>query len=76
MVSSEATIPPVTIRVNGQTRQVRAELTIDQLLSELKLPADRVAVELDKRIVTKRDWASTRLAAGAELEIVQFVGGG
>jgi thiamine biosynthesis protein ThiS len=66
----------MAIRVNGEVRQVRQELTIHQLLSELQLPVDRVAVELDKRIVSKRDWAATRLAPGAQLEIVQFVGGG
>jgi thiamine biosynthesis protein ThiS len=33
-------------------------------------------VELDRRIVKPHDWASTPVATGARLEIVQFVGGG
>lgn len=75
-MSSDVTLQPMAIRVNGEVRQVTAELTIHQLLSELQLPVDRVAVELDKRIVSKCDWATTRLVPGAQLEIVQFVGGG
>ena len=75
-MTSDATPRAMAIRVNGEAREVRAELTIRQLLSELDLPAERVAVELDKRIVNKRDWATTKLAPGAQLEIVQFVGGG
>ena len=75
-MSSDVTLQPMTITLNGEARQVPAELTIHQLLGELQLPTDRVAVELDRRIVNKRDWAATRLAPGAQLEIVQFVGGG
>ena len=75
-MSSDVTPQPIMIRVNGEPRNIPAELTIRQLLSELQVPADRVAVELDKRIVNKREWAATRLTAGAQLEIVQFVGGG
>jgi sulfur carrier protein len=62
--------------VNGELRQVAPELTVDRLLEHLELPSDRVAVELDKRIISKRDWSATRINAGAQLEIVQFVGGG
>jgi sulfur carrier protein len=75
-VSSDTTGGQTAITVNGEARQVAAELTILQLLSDLNVPADRVAVELNKRIVSKRDWASTIVTAGAQLEIVQFVGGG
>jgi thiamine biosynthesis protein ThiS len=36
----------------------------------------RVAVELDRRIIKPPLWAETVLRPGAQLEIVQFVGGG
>jgi thiamine biosynthesis protein ThiS len=75
-VSSGVTPQTIAISVNGEIRQIQPELTIHQLLSELQLPPERVAVELDKRIINKRDWAATRFAPGAQLEIVQFVGGG
>jgi len=33
-------------------------------------------VELDRHIVRKAEWPATAVSAGAQLEIVQFVGGG
>ncbi len=68
--------PSIEIRVNGDTRQVPAGSTIETLLQILEIPPDRVAVELDRRIVRKPEWASEQLSTGANLEIVHFVGGG
>jgi thiamine biosynthesis protein ThiS len=42
----------------------------------LQLDPERVAVELNRRIVKPPEWEKTRLSPGAELEIVHFVGGG
>ena len=63
------------IVVNGEDRRTQAP-TLAALLAELGLDAERVAVELDGRIVRRSEWPQTPLAAGARLEIVQFVGGG
>ncbi len=66
----------VEVVVNGQPRAVPAGTTVAGLLRLLGLDPERVAVELDRRIVKKTEWAATPLAAGSRLEIVQFVGGG
>lgn len=66
----------IEIVVNGERKKVAGNQSLSELLRELHIEADRVAVELDKAIVRKADWASTAIRAGAELEIVQFVGGG
>ncbi len=50
--------------------------TIVDLLAELGLRPDRVAVELNRAIVKQPRWAETEVPPNAELEIVQFVGGG
>ena len=64
------------IVVNGEGRQVREGETITGLVRALDLDPERLAIELDRRIVKRADWASTALPDGARLEIVQFVGGG
>jgi len=46
------------------------------LLGELGIPAQRVAVELDRVILKPATWGETRLRPGAKVEIVHFVGGG
>jgi thiamine biosynthesis protein ThiS len=64
------------ITVNGQPQTAPEGQTILGILRQLEVDPARVAVELDRRIVKRPDWQETVLRAGAQLEIVQFVGGG
>jgi thiamine biosynthesis protein ThiS len=73
-VSTERT--SIAIRINGENRAVSDGQTISGLLASLDLDPQRVAIELDGRIVRRPLWDTTEIRAGAELEIVQFVGGG
>lgn len=66
----------IEIVVNGERRQVAAETTITGLLAELGIPADRVAIELDRKIIKTPFWSETSLRPGSQVEIVHFVGGG
>jgi len=67
---------PIPITVNGESRLAADGQTVLGLLEELQLDPARVAIELDRRIVKQPRWRETLLHAGAEIEIVQFVGGG
>lgn len=67
---------PLAIRVNGEPRIVAHGTTIVDLLADLGLRPDRVAVEMNRLIVKQPLWAETQVPPEAELEIVQFVGGG
>jgi thiamine biosynthesis protein ThiS len=69
-------LKPLSIQVNGEPRVVAEGLTIVDLLTDLGLRPDRVAVEMNRAIVKQPLWAETAIPPGAELEIVQFVGGG
>ena len=66
----------IGIVVNGKQVNVPAGMTVEGLLVELGIDRGRVAVELNRSIVRKGDWAAAKVQAGAALEIVQFVGGG
>jgi thiamine biosynthesis protein ThiS len=66
----------IQITVNGEPRAAAEGQTILELLRQLDLDPARVAIELDRRIVKQPSWAGTTLRAGAQIEIVQFVGGG
>lgn len=79
MSNYESTTEPsgtIKIEVNGEPRDVPAGSTLAKTLVFLGLPVDRVAVELDRKIVRKTEWESCPVEAGAELEVVHFVGGG
>ena len=66
----------IEITVNGEPQTTPQGQTILGLLQQLELDPERVAVELDRRIVKSPVWQETVLRPGAQLEIVQFVGGG
>jgi len=66
----------IDIRINGQPRTVAIGTTVTSLVAELGLTGKPVAVERNREVVPKAHHASTVLAAGDELEVVTFVGGG
>ena len=66
----------IEIVVNGEQREAVDGQTVLGLLQELQLDPARVAVELDRRILKQPRWSETVLHSGAQIEIVQFVGGG
>jgi sulfur carrier protein len=67
---------PIDIVLNGEPCATPEGQTVLGLLQQLEIDPARVAIELDRRIVKQPFWAETVLRPGAEIEIVQFVGGG
>lgn len=70
-----AKIDAMKIVINGQPQTFSA-ITLSLLIEHLGMKQDRVAVELNRNIVPRSQWAETHLAEGDQLEIVHFVGGG
>jgi thiazole synthase len=64
-----------TITLNGDPRRTTAS-TIAELVRELDLAPEKVAVERNGEIVPRSTLADAPLADGDKLEIVHFVGGG
>ncbi|MGM0417032.1 MAG: sulfur carrier protein ThiS [Thermodesulfobacteriota bacterium] len=64
------------IKVNGKKRNLEPGCTIAQLLQELNLKAEQVAVEHNRNIVLRSDFDTTELHGDDQVEIVNFVGGG
>ena len=66
----------VSIKVNGEPRQVNAGLSIAGMLAELGLDPARIAVERNLEIVPRATLGDVQVAEGDAFEIVHFVGGG
>lgn len=64
------------VTVNGERRCFPLPATLLDVVRALDLEPDRVAIELNREIVKRDRWLETLLEAGAQIEIVQFVGGG
>jgi len=62
--------------INGDDREFSSVPTLGALLQHLEMKSDRVAVELNRELVPRGQWAATPLRDGDKLEIVHFVGGG
>jgi thiamine biosynthesis protein ThiS len=64
------------LTINGEEKQFESVPTLAALIDHLGIKGDRVAVELNRDIVSRPKWADTTLHDGDKLEIVHFVGGG
>jgi sulfur carrier protein len=66
----------ISIRLNGDTRQVPAGINVAGLLTHLGIVNGRVAIERNLDILPRAQWGSTPVADGDRYEIVHLVGGG
>ena len=64
------------IQVNGEQRDVPDSVTITGLVQHLSLAPERLAIELNQRVIRRADWPDAVLKEGDRVEIVHFVGGG
>jgi len=64
------------ITVNGEAVRLPAGASVADLLERLRISTPRVAVERNREILPKADYAGTRLAEGDIFEVVELVGGG
>lgn len=63
------------LKVNGENREIKGK-TVLELLKELEIIPERVAVEVNLRVIKRADFENHRLNDGDSIEIVYFVGGG
>ncbi|HSE97278.1 MAG TPA: sulfur carrier protein ThiS [Blastocatellia bacterium] len=66
----------MVIQVNGEEKELADGATVAQLIESLALKPERIAIELNRKIMRRAEWASTSLSDGDKVEVVHFVGGG
>ena len=64
------------VYVNGESREIQGTPSLAELITELDLPATRIAVEVNREVVRRGEWVNTMLRDEDKIEIVHFVGGG
>ena len=64
------------MRVNGKQVELKERLTLEKFLESNGYALTKVAVELNGKIVSRKEYAGTILQETDALEIVCFVGGG
>ena len=66
----------MTITVNGKPMEVEAGLSVEGLLTLLKVKREYTAVAVNRDIVRKAEYDAVKLSEGDKVEIVRPMGGG
>ena len=66
----------IKITVNGKQMQIIPRLSMRNLITKLKMPLNKIAIELNKKIIDKKRISKIQLKKGDKVEIVHFIGGG
>ncbi len=64
------------VKINGQDMDIRDEITVRELLRELKIEDKTMAVAVNLQVVKKEDWESRKIKENDRVEFLTFVGGG
>ena len=64
------------IHVNGEDQEIADGSSVSDLLRQLELQAERVAVEVNLKILDRGDFSKYVLHEADRIEILSFIGGG
>ena len=69
-------IKKIKIKVNGKLKSIPEKYKISDLVKDLKIPLQKVAIELNQEIMDKKKISKISLKKDDKIEIVHFIGGG
>ena len=69
-------IKKIKIKINGKIKSITQDSNLSIVLKNLKIPLNKVAIELNEEIVDKKKINTIKLNKNDKIEIVHFIGGG
>ena len=69
-------INKIKIKLNGKNKKIEENYKISKLLTDLNIPLNKVAIELNQEILDKKRLGKIYLKNNDRIEIVHFIGGG
>jgi len=66
----------IKIKINGKNIFTGDDLKVSGLVKKLGIPLNKVAIELNNKIIDKKKLKNITLKNKDKLEIVHFIGGG
>ena len=69
-------IKKIKIKINGKIKSIIQYSNLYQVLKNLKIPLNKVAIELNEEIIDKKKINKIKLNKNDKIEIVHFIGGG
>ena len=69
-------IKKIKIKINGKIKSIPQDSNLSIVLKNLKIPLNKVAIELNEEIIDKKKINKIKLNNNDKIEIVHFIGGG
>ena len=69
-------INKIKIKLNGKFVKIQDKTTLLSLVTKLKVPINKVAIELNQAIVNKKSLGKIKIKKNDKIEIVHFIVGG
>ena len=69
-------IKKIKIKINGKIKSINQDSILSVVLKNLKIPLNKVAIELNEEIIDKKKISKIKLNKNDKIEIVHFIGGG
>ena len=69
-------IKKINIIINGKIKSIIQDSNLSMVLKNLKIPLNKVAIELNEEIIDKKKINKIKLNENDKIEIVHFIGGG
>ena len=69
-------IKKIKIKINGKIKSINQDSTLSVVFKNLKIPLNKVAIELNEEIIDKKKINKIKLNKNDKIEIVHFIGGG
>ena len=69
-------INKIKIKINGKIKSIIQDSNLSMVLKNLKIPLNKVAIELNEEIIDKKKINKIKLKRKDIIEIVHFIGGG
>ena len=69
-------IKKIKIKINGKIKSKIIDSNLSMVLKNLKIPLNKVAIELNEEIIDKKKINKIKLNKNDKIEIVHFIGGG
>ena len=69
-------IKKIKIKINGKIKSINQDSTLSVVFKNLKIPLNKVAIELNEEIIDKKKIDKIKLNKNDKIEIVHFIGGG
>ena len=69
-------IKKIKIKINGKIKYINQDSNLYVVLNNLEIPLNKVAIELNEKIIDKKKISKIKLNKNDKIEIVHFIGGG